>query len=329
MSNRRPVRPSTTVGPRAPAAPVLREPRATTFVESIRLSERLGADVVLATETFQWTGSFKFRAAYHVATHVPHPAIITGSSGNFGQAMAFACQLTGKRCTVVMPRTAVAIKVDAVRRYGASVDLVDTTHVTRDERVAALAAEQPDAYVASPYDDPLVIAGNATLGAELAAAGARAARPFDGIVAAIGGGGLASGIIAGLRAADDVTPVWGAEPALANDFAQSHATGRRVVHAQEMQTIADGARTRGVGAHNWAVLEHGVAGVIEVPEAAIVDAVRALCDLANLKAEPTGALTVAALAAEPERFRGQRICCIISGGNADPVWFGRIIAERP
>src|SRR5690349_8215616 len=106
--------------------PSLRSPlRPTTIIEAPRLSRRLGLDPVLASETFQHTGSFKFRAAMNVALSIPHSAVITTSSGNFGQAMAYACLLTGKQCTVVMPRTSARVKIDAVREYGARVDLID------------------------------------------------------------------------------------------------------------------------------------------------------------------------------------------------------------
>jgi threonine dehydratase len=295
-------------------------PRPTTLIESPRLSERLGADVVIASETFQWTGSFKFRAAYNVARSVPNPAIITASSGNFGQAIAFACQLLGKRCTVVMPANSVRVKVDAVRSYGATADLIDTAAVRREVRVAQLVAQTPEAYMASAYDDPLVIQGNASLGDELAQ------HDFDAILVPVGGGGLASGVITGLRRSGADTPVWGAEPEMGNDFVRSLREGKVFTWDAEPQTVADGARTRSVGKHNWAVLQDGAAGALDVPEAQILEGVRVLFGLANVKAEPTGALTVGALLAHPDRFRDQRVCCIVSGGNADPASYARIIS---
>src|SRR5450755_4050623 len=99
--------------------------RPTTFIRAPRLGQRLGADLLIATETFQFTGSFKFRAAYNVALNVLNQHLIAASSGNFGQALAHACQLLGKRCTVVMPDNSVRVKVQAVRDYGATVDLID------------------------------------------------------------------------------------------------------------------------------------------------------------------------------------------------------------
>ena len=217
--------------------------RPTTIIEAPRLSKRLGADVVIASETFQLTGSFKFRAAYNVAINVPHPHIIAASSGNFGQALAYACQLAGKQCTIVMPHNSAAVKIEAVRDYGATVDLIDTREVSRSARVQQLAGASGEAYLASPYDDPLVINGNATLGDELLALG----RDFEAILAPVGGGGLLAGILQSFARAGNRTTIFGAEPATANDAARSLREGRVIVNEQEPQTIADGARTVSLG----------------------------------------------------------------------------------
>lgn len=298
--------------------------RPTTVLEAPRLARRFGVKLTLASETFQVTGSFKFRAAFNVASKVPQRRIITASSGNFGQAIACACQMLGKSCIVVMPDTSAQVKVEAVREYGATVDLIDTRVKPRHARVAEIAAENPDAYVASAYDDPLVIEGNATLGTELAAVD----RPFDFIVAPVGGGGLTSGIITGLRNTGKTTPVIGVEPAIANDAARSLRAGHIIANETEPQTIADGVRTISLGKHNWAVLRDGLAGIVEVPEESIKEAVRLLFSLANLKAEPTGALGVAALLTRPEMFRDRSVCCVVSGGNVDPKVFREILAGK-
>ena len=289
------------------------EPRPTTFIQPTRLSDVLGVRITIAAETFQHTGSFKFRAAYRVATSIPNAEVIAVSSGNFGQAIALACKLTGKRCTVVMPNNSAAVKVDAVRSYGATTDLIDTTVISREERVAQLVAEHPDAYVASAYDDEFVIDGNSTLGGELAAVPGG----FDAVIAPIGGGGLTAGLIKGLRAAGSAMAVYAAEPLIANDVAQSFRAGHIVRSATEIQTIADGARTRAVGKHNWAILQHGLADVIEVPEAQIAEGLRLLFSLANIKAEPTAALGIGAALADPARFADQHVCVVITGGNVD------------
>ncbi|HLG15101.1 MAG TPA: threonine/serine dehydratase [Blastocatellia bacterium] len=297
--------------------------RPTTIIDAPRLGKRLGVTLTIASETFQHTGSFKFRAAYNVASHVAEQKIITASSGNFGQAMALACRILGKSCTVVMPHTSAQVKVDAVREYGGTVDLVDVRERSRAARVAELAREDPDAYVASAYDDPLVVEGNASLGEDLAECG----REFDFVVAPVGGGGLTSGIITGLRRAGKKTSVTGAEPLLANDAARSLRAGHIVVNETEPQTIADGARTVSIGEHNWAILRDGMSKIVEVPEENIKEGVRLLFSLANLKAEPTGALSIGALLTEPDLFHRCSVCCVISGGNVDREVYSRILME--
>jgi threonine dehydratase len=297
--------------------------RRTTIIEAPRLAKRLGVELTIATETFQHTGSFKFRAAYNVASKVPQRKIITASSGNFGQAMAYACSLLDKASTIVMPNTSAQVKIDAVREYGGVVDLIDVKEKGRAARVAELASENPDAYIASAYDDLLVIEGNASLGAELAGLD----REFDFVIAPVGGGGLTSGIITGLRAGGSGASVVGAEPLMANDAARSLRAGCIITNETEPQTIADGARTVSVGANNWAVLKEGLSRIVEVPEDNIREGVRMLFGLANLKAEPTGALAIGALLTEPESFRGRRVCCVISGGNVDPAVYREILTR--
>jgi len=304
------------------SAPEVRDViRPTTILEAPRLSRRLGAEVVLVTETFQVTGSFKFRAAYHLARQVPQELIITASSGNFGQGLARACQLLGKRCIVVMPDTSARVKIDAVREWGGEVVLIDVRAITRREKVEELARAYPEARLASAYDDPLVIEGNATLGEELG----RLTRAADAILAPVGGGGLTAGILTGLRRVGSRVPLIAVEPAMANDAARSWRAGRLMVNEFEPLTMADGVRTLSLGRHNWAILKAGLAGVIEVSEEHIAEATRLMFNLANLKAEPTGSLGVAALLECPDRFRGQRLACVISGGNVDPSLFANIL----
>lgn len=297
--------------------------RPTTFVRSELLSKFLKANVTIASETFQHTGSFKFRAAYNVAANVPNETIITASSGNFGQALAYACQLLKKRCMVVMPETSAKVKIEAVKSYGAIVDLIDTRQVGRKERVLQIAADFPDAYLASAYDDLLVIEGNATLGEEIA----NYKEDFDVIAVPIGGGGLISGIISGLCDNGYAAEVFGAEPLLGNDAARSLKAGKIIVNEQEPLTLADGARTISLGEHNWKIISKGVRGIFEVSEDKIKEAVKTLFSLANLKVEPTGALTLGAILEQPEKFAGKNVCCVASGGNVDPSAYSKILSS--
>jgi threo-3-hydroxy-L-aspartate ammonia-lyase len=296
--------------------------RPVTLIESVRLSRKLGVQIILASETFQHTGSFKYRAAWNVAKNVPHKQLLAASSGNFGQALAYACQILEKRCTIVMPQDSATVKIKAVREYGATADLIDVRLKTRKERVDELAAELSDVYIASAYDDDLVIAGNSSLGREIAQIST-----VDTVIAPVGGGGLAAGIVQGLREAGRSLAVVGAEPAMANDAARSLRAGHLVRDITESATIADGARTLSLGERNFAILKQGLGGIVEVSEEQILDAVRLLFHLANLKAEPTGALALGAVLADHERFRGRTVCCVISGGNVDASFYAQILAS--
>ncbi|HLJ54618.1 MAG TPA: pyridoxal-phosphate dependent enzyme [Chthonomonadaceae bacterium] len=297
--------------------------RPTTIIEMPRLAASLGlAALTLASEAFQWTGSFKFRAALEVAANVEPELMIAASSGNFGQALAYACALLGKRSIIVMPNTSAAVKVLSVAEYGGVVDLIDVGAISRSARVVQLAAEHPGAYVASAYDDPLVIRGNSSLGREIAAL----TEPPDLVVAPVGGGGLTAGLVQGLRAGGSPIEVVGAEPLLANDAARSLRAGALIANGAEPQTIADGARTLSLGRHNWAILKDGLASIVEVPEERIAEAVRTLFSAANMKAEPTGALSLGAVLHTPRLFADKRVCCVISGGNVDPAVYARLIS---
>lgn len=297
--------------------------RPTIIVESVKLDRELGVKVLIATESFQHTGSFKFRAAYNVATNSDASHLVTVSSGNFGQALAYACQLTGKRCTVVMPSAASKAKIEAVQKFGSTVRLVDVTVKSRTQWMDEIVPELGEVEVVSPFDDPRVIEGNASLADDLVAIADR----FDTVVVPIGGGGLSSGLITGLKRHGITADIIGAEPLLGNDAARSLREGRIVANNVEPMSVADGARTQSLGQHNWAVLEKGLAGIVEVDEADIIKAVRLLFLNANLKAEPTGALSTGAVLTEHERFADRKPLLIVSGGNVDPVQYAKMFLD--
>lgn len=294
--------------------------RPTVFIESEKLRSYLNLNLTIAAETFQHTGSFKFRAAYNLALNVPNAEILTASSGNFGQALAFACKLTGKKCTVVMPETSARVKIEAVRNYGATVELIDTKIVGRNERVSQLAEQISDVYVASAYDDLFVIEGNSTIGDELAG------ENFDVIISPVGGGGLISGISKGLCRNGSQANLIGAEPLLGNDAAKSLKAGKIISNETEPMTIADGARTLSLGKQNWEIIKSGVSEIIEVSEEKIRESVQMYFGLANLKCEPTGALALGAVLENPDKFINKKICVIVSGGNVDTEKYMEVLS---
>src|SRR5690349_23077107 len=134
--------------------------RPTLLLPCQALSTQLHCDFTIASETFQYTGSFKFRAAYNLLSSISQERVVTASSGNFGQAVAYACKLLGKTCTVVMPNTSAQVKINAVQSYGGIVDLIDVSKISRIDRIQQLMSEQPSAFYAQAYDDYRVVAGN-------------------------------------------------------------------------------------------------------------------------------------------------------------------------
>ncbi|HEY4387876.1 MAG TPA: pyridoxal-phosphate dependent enzyme, partial [Ktedonobacteraceae bacterium] len=252
-------------------------------------------ELTIVSETFQYTGSFKFRAAYNLISSVPQNHIIAASSGNFGQAVAYASSLLGKTCTIVMPTTSADVKIAAVQAYGGEANLIDVQQVSRAERVEQLLTIHPGAFQAHAYDDYRVVAGNSTLGKEIFAN-----NDFDVIIAPVGGGGLISGITVARDYLQRSTEIIGAEPLPGNDAARSFRAGTLLANEQEPATVADGARTISLGKLNWEILEHGLSDIIEVPDTLTLTALRRLFRYANLKVEPTGALAVAAVLGNPE-----------------------------
>jgi threonine dehydratase len=301
----------------------------TTFQSTFLLNQALGAEVTLASETFQVTGSFKFRAAYNLLAPVEQQEVVTASSGNFGQAAAYACMLLNKRCTVVMPATSSKTKQAAIRAYGAEVELIDTLQISRQGRIAEIMDERPDVFFAPPYDHYRVVAGNSTLGKEIFEAlvlDKRAEDRIECVVCPIGGGGLISGIIVARDLLAPEVEVIGAEPLLGNDAARSLREGRLVSLEKEPPTMADGTRTLSVGNLNWEIISRGVKRIIEVPEDEIARGLRTLYKYANLKAEPTGSLAVGAVLTQPATFKGKRVCCVVSGGNVDVETYVQILS---
>jgi threonine dehydratase len=295
----------------------------TLLLPSQMLSEQLHCNLTIASETFQYTGSFKFRAAYNLLSSISRKYVITASSGNFGQAVAYACKLLGKACTVVMPNTSAQVKISAVESFGGIVDLIDVNKISRHDRVRQLISQQPEAFYAQAYDDYRVVAGNSTLSKEILSYS-----DFDVIITPIGGGGLCSGQIIARDHMHVLTEIIGAEPLPGNDAAQSLLNGQLIRNEHEPDTIADGARTLSLGELNWEIMQRGVSEIIEVPDLATLEALRRYFLYANLKVEPTGALSLGALLLKPERFHRKRVCCIVSGGNVDPNVYAQALLER-
>jgi threonine dehydratase len=278
---------------------------------------------LLKAESLQPIGAFKLRGAYVAAASLS-PAerargLITYSSGNHAQGVARAARLFGVPAVIVMPSDAPAIKRARVEADGAEVVVVGTASEER-RLVAEALAEERGLNVIPPYDDPRIVAGQGTVGLEIAEDLADVAA----VLVPVGGGGLAAGVAAAIRASAPHARVLGVEPELAADAKASLEAGEIVAWdaALVSRTIADGTRTQAIGRLNFAHLRAQLDGIVTVSEAEIAAAVRLAAEEARLVVEPSGALSIAAMrfhAAEAGlRGLGGPVVGIVSGGNVDP-----------
>jgi len=283
----------------------------------LRYVEPLAA--YLKLENLQPMGAFKIRGAYNAISRMPQAVrrqgVMTYSSGNHGQAVAYAAQLLGLRAVVVMPETAPAVKVAGVKRWGGEVVFAGRTSQDRQVKAEELAARDGLAVV-PPFDHPDIVAGQATVGLEIAADLPDVAT----VVVPVGGGGLISGVVVGLAAAGSAARVWGVEPAGAPKLARSLAAGRPV-RLERTASLADGLITLSVGDIPFAQLAHHrdrLAGVVLVEDDALRDAVHFLWRECRIAVEPSGAATTAALRSGAVRPVPPAVL-VVSGGNVDPA----------
>jgi threonine dehydratase len=294
-------------------APVVRH----TPMESSRpLSDRVGGPVYLKCENLQRTGSFKIRGAYTRIARLSEAeraaGVVAASAGNHAQGVALAAALLGCSATVFMPVGASIAKLTATRAYGATVQLVG---VTLDE--ALIAAREFEAATGAtlvhPFDHPDIVIGQGTVALEILADLPDVAT----VVVALGGGGLVSGMAAAIKGLRPDVRIVGVQAAQAAAWPNSIATGRPV-RLYEMSTLADGIAVGEPTALTFAHVTSMVDEVVTVSEDQLSQAMLLCLERAKLVVEASGAATVAAIMAEPERFRPP-VCAVLSGGNIDPL----------
>ncbi|HUQ43333.1 MAG TPA: threonine/serine dehydratase [Candidatus Limnocylindria bacterium] len=282
-----------------------------------------GPRVLLKAESLQPIGAFKIRGAYHaIASLTPEErarGVVTHSSGNHAQGVARAARLLGAKAVIVMPSDAPAVKRRRVEADGAEVITVAPASSAREAKAEELIRERGLVFV-PPYDDDRVIAGQGTVGLEIA----EDVPDLAAVLVPIGGGGLSSGVAVAIRALHPNARVLGVEPQVAADARQSLREGRivRWDAAQTGSTIADGVRSQAIGRRPFAHLSKLLDDVITVAEAEIAAGVRLIAEEARLVVEPSGAVAPAAA-----RFRAGEagidgltgtVVAVVSGGNVDP-----------
>jgi threonine dehydratase len=294
--------------------------RTPTFT-SATLGERIGGRAFLKAELFQKTGSFKPRGVLTklaaLSDEEKARGVVTWSAGNHAQAVAWAAAHEGIDCLVVMSAGANPRKVAATRGYGAVVDLEAPEHTAAYERLLGIIEESGRTYV-PPFDDPHVIAGQGTVGLEIA----EDVPDADLIVCPIGGGGL----VAGIATAVD-TRIVGVEPELSAAFTAGLAAGKSV-RIELQPTYADGLAPPFAGELNLAIGRRRLDGVVLVTEGEIAAAMRFLYGRAKLACEPSGAAATAALLAGKIAVApGSTVLAVVTGGNADPKVASAILGE--
>lgn len=275
----------------------------------------------LKAENEQPIGSFKLRGAYNkiasLSAEQLQDGVVAHSSGNHAQGVAYAAREMGVRATIVMPEVAPRVKRDATIALGAEVLLCGPTSSDRIAMANEVLAERGGVLV-PPYDDPLIVAGQGTCGLEIV----QDMPEVDLILSPVSGGGLLSGIATAAKETLSQVKVWGAEPALAGDAKESFDTRTLTEWAgtQTAKTIADGLRTQRLGDLNFQQMLRYVDGVVTVTEEEILDATRMLLIATSLIAEPSGAVTLAAILFHSDELpQVKTVVCVVSGGNIDPA----------
>lgn len=285
----------------------------------VSLSELAGRDVLVKEEHLQRTGSFKIRGAYNLISRLqPGSSVVAASAGNHGQGVALAARLCGMDATVFMPLRASLPKVEATRAYGATVRLAGDD-IEGSIAAAAEHAAAAGAVLVPPFDDELVIAGQGTIGLELARQGAGA----EAVVVPVGGGGLVSGVAVALGARAPGTRVIGVQAAGAAAMAASLAAGRPV-RLGHVATMADGIAVPSPSEMTLAHVQAQRVEIVTVSEEEISRAIVLLLERAKAVVEPAGAVGLAAVLAGKVPGRGPAVV-LASGGNVDPLLLTRLI----
>jgi threonine dehydratase len=303
---------------------------ATPLLESPAINSRLGARLLVKAECLQRTGSFKFRGAFNALSQLDEAGrrggVVAYSSGNHAQGVAAAAQLLGMPALIVMPSDAPAIKVANTRFYGAEIVFYDRYTEAR-EAIAERIAGERNAMLLPPYDDARIIAGQGTIGLELAEQAAVLGVRLDALVVPCSGGGLVSGIGLALSAASPATKVYSAEPVGLDDMRRSLGAGERVANDPAARSICDALLAPQPGVLPFALARGLLAGGLVASDDEILAAMGAAFSDLKLVLEPSGAAALAAILAGKLLVAGKTIAVVASGGNVDGDVFAAALSR--
>jgi threonine dehydratase len=300
----------------------------TPLLEWAALSEKLGARVLCKAETLQRTGSFKFRGAYNRVSRVDPDefpgGVVACSSGNHALAAGEAARLCGTEAVIVMPSDAPRLKIARTSQSGAEV--VFYNRETEDGNVIARAlCEKLKADLVLPFDDPLVIAGQGTVGLELIRQAKAAGAEIDAVLVPAGGGGLTAGVALAVLERFPAAAVYSVEPKGFDDHRRSLAAGSRQKNEHPGTSICDALVIAGPGELTFAMNKGRLAGGIAVSDHDVREAVAYAWREMKLVVEPGGAIGLAAVLSGAFHAKGRTVVIVLSGGNADPHLFAEII----
>lgn len=286
----------------------------TPVLTSSYINGMAGAELFFKCENFQKAAAFKARGASNAVFGLSDAqaarGVATHSSGNHGLCLSYAAGRRGIACTVVMPRTAPQAKKDAVRGYGGRVVECEPSTSSREAVFAQVVAETGAEFV-HPYNDPRVIAGQATCSRELN----EQVPGLDAVIAPIGGGGMISGTCLTLSTIAPGVKVYAGEPEQADDAARSFRAGH-IIADDAPETVADGLKVP-LKELTWHFVQKHVTDILTVSEEEIIEAMKLIWKRMKIVMEPSSAVPLAAILRNPQVFKGQRVGVIITGGNVD------------
>jgi threonine dehydratase len=288
----------------------------TPLVYSRSFSRMTGAEVYLKAENLQKTGSFKVRGAFNKMTAIRGGKVIAASMGNHAQGVAYAAASLGVHAKIIMPVTAPIVKEEATREYGAEVVLHGETFLEALE----YAHNQKDAIFIHAFDDDDVIAGQGTVALEIL----EDLKDIDAVVVPVGGGGLISGISLAVKTLSSRTAVIGVQTVSAPSASVSFRD-KKISEVAPLPTLADGIAVGKVGEKTWEIMDRYVDDMLLVGEDTIAKAILFFLERKKLVVEGAGAVPLAAVMEEEERFRGKRVVLVVSGGNIDFTVIDKII----
>lgn len=287
-------------------------------------SAQTGMPLRLKAENLQKTGSFKIRGALNkllsLSPSQRQAGVVAFSSGNHAQGVALAAQMLGIAATIVMPEDSVPLKVLATKGYGATV-VIDNVKTATRSTVALEIAERTGATLIHPFDDPLIMAGQGTVGLEIY----QDWPEVEQVVVCLGGGGLLSGVAMAVTSLNPNIRVYGVEPQAGNDGQQSFQKGQ-LVHIDPPTTLADGAKTTALGEQPFAVIKERVTDIVTVTDEQLMATMKSLALYCKLVAEPTGALALSALLTGKIPTKGRTVA-ILSGGNVTPACLAEALTQ--